>query len=257
MNFARLIAEVRPHRVLSFKEAEATLPSSEYLLVHGTAPEAIEVFERVAPRLEYGSAVLFFGACVPELESRDRVWEIANASDFRPWFPPGLPEGGRAFVKSWYDGDTDGSHWPHLAEAVRRTTGPVLEMGSGASSTPRLHALLLGSDRRLVTVDNQHAWADKFRYLATDWHAIEVHANPAQSPRLDEMWGVVFVDHAPGETRGRAVDRARDQAEYIVVHDTEERGYGLESLLDTFRHRKDFRRARPWTTVLSETREIW
>lgn len=319
----RLIAEVRPSRVLTFAEAEAAMPTSEYLLVHGAGDEAVDAFERIAPTLEYGSvaivadvdmspvakiqrAVVAFcdgrishanmiacfvavgndedalrlvteinefltsnGHLEPDaLRSRMRtnaVWHalpgrldrIARSNDFRIYEPPGVPDNARAFVKSEYNGDTNGTHWPHLAEAVRRTTGPVLELGSGDSSTKRLHDLLEGTGRRLVTVESRQIWADKFTHLKTDWHTIEVCEDPATSPRLDEEWGVVFVDHAPGETRTVAIDRARDLAEYVVVHDTEELSYGVEPLLDTFKYRKDFRRARPWTTVASETRPVW
>lgn len=48
-------------------------------------------------------------------------------------------------------------HSTHLAvlmEAVRRTAGPVLELGVGLYSTPVLHWLCYPTNRRLVSYDS-------------------------------------------------------------------------------------------------------
>ena len=42
---------------------------------------------------------------------------------------------------------------------------------------------------------------------------------------VEKHWGLVLIDHQPGERRRIDVDLLRDRAELIVVHDTEFHGY--------------------------------
>ena len=249
---ARLLAEVRPTGVLALAEAvEAGMPFGDPLIMHGDDPAA---FLRLAPLLGWGTAVLLCGQPTtpdgaPDLDA------AARAHDFHWWNPPGLPPDCRCWVKH-VQGGGYGGHLPVLLEAVRRTAGPVLELGAGEASTPALHRICEDAGRLLVTVDNQAPWLDRFAPLASDGHRFELLADPATTAWLDREWSVVFVDHAPGETRGKAIDLARDAAEIICVHDSEELGYQLEPILTTFRYRYDHRVHRPWTTVISD-RVAW
>lgn len=45
----------------------------------------------------------------------------------------------------------------------------------------------------------------------------------------DRDWGLVFVDHRPGENRVRAVERLAQHAEIVIVHDTQQPSYGWPS----------------------------
>lgn len=228
------------------------------LLVHGNGDEAADYFALLAHRLGYGTAVVLTGLRDGALAG---VQAVADRTDFRTWHTgpefPGLPPGARTWIKSYYDGGTYSTHLPVLIEAVRRTTGSVLELGAGDGSTPALHALCASTGRLLVTVDSNGGWLSRYARMASEWHIMQRLDDPSQSAWLDAEWSAVFIDHSPGETRGRAIERAREKADFLVIHDTEELGYGLEPILSAFRHRKDFRRARPWTTVVSMTREIW
>lgn len=232
---------------------------STYML-HGKFSDAND-FAKYAEHLAYGTVLLIFG--FPE-EEYEKFHETIGKFEFREWDKFGLDQDGRAWIKSHYDGGTFGTHWPYLAEAVKRTAGkPVLELGAGHSSTPALHELCKKLDSPLFTLDNNEEWLKEFEPLLTpatkgSIHTLEHCIDPAMHKWLDTPeLGVVFVDHSPGESRRHAIERVRNKADYIVCHDSEEMGYGMEEALATFKFRKDFKYARPWTTVVSMTKEIF
>ena len=257
-------AIVRPTRTMTLAEAEkefADKPTEDAILFYGADKAAVEAFAKVAPRVGFGSAFALFGVPSKSITDLDDAEKIARANHFAAWFRgtemPGFPADARTWVKHIYDGNTYGTHWPILKAAVKRTEGAVLELGAGASSTGGLHDMCGKQGRLVVTVDSAEEWVAKFKGLASDKHVFECIPDPAETKWLNEKWDVVFVDHAPGETRMRAIERARDKAEFIVVHDSDDLGYGIEKILSTFKYRKDFRRQRPWTTVVSMTKEVW
>lgn len=142
-----------------------------------------------------------------------------------------------------------------LATLLVAPSGPVLELGAGYGSTITLHAVCAAARRRLVTVEGQPAWAEQFRSLETADHRIlSVNGDWTKIPVED--WAVVFVDHAPAEQRVVDIEQLADRCELMVVHDTEDAVYGYEPLLSRFRYRYDYQRMRPWTTVVSNRREV-
>lgn len=273
LSLDRLKLEVRPVGVFSLQEPLPPIDDEVGpLLGWGSSKSkaVMKAFEDLAKKLAYGSAVVFTDL---DEEATAAVMKIAATADFREWLQgpdyPGLPANSRTWVKSHYDGQTYATHIPHLMEAVKRTTGPVLELGSGDGSTTVLHDVCAG--RALITVDSNKDWLKRFEDLKTETHRFIYVKDPGRFllsefrllPELQDFelklpWGVVFVDHSPGETRRHAIETARmHKAVYIVVHDTEELGYGVEDILASFKYRKDFRYARPWTSVVSDTHEIW
>jgi hypothetical protein len=157
--------------------------------------------------------------------------------------------------------DPYGTHFPLLAAACAASKGPILELGCGTWSTPMLHEIAKATGRRLVSLETDPEWLATFDDFRTDWH--ELRHVPGGGPMgegaaWDDVplekteWGVVFVDHRPGDRRRVEIERLRGRAEFLVVHDTEDPSYGYESLLSTFGWRHDFTRFRPWTTVVSD-----
>lgn len=268
MNLDRFIIEVRPtggvfnladvrpggSRVDELIRCAVGLCDKPVIVV-GAGTQDTSLFLEIAGQLAYGSA-----AVLRNVANLEHVNGVAALADFREWHKgpdfPGLPMGAYTWIKSHWESSYE-THQPYLLEAVKRTTGNVLELGSGDGSTPVLHELCAAADKLLVTVDSDAGWLAKYTHLASDRHLFEHLAFPASTRWLDEPWGVVFVDHAPGNNRYAAIERACSVAEYVVCHDTETLGYGLEDLLNSCKYRKDFRYARPWTTVVSDCREIW
>lgn len=52
------------------------------------------------------------------------------------------------------------------------------------------------------------------------------------------------------------MDRLAHGCEYMVVHDTEDAGYGYEPLLSQFKYRYDYKRMKPYTTIVSNRRGV-
>lgn len=260
MNLDTFTRIVRPTRVVALSDTSSSFKSTEDpVLFYGYGEAAIDAFEKVAARVGWGSALVVDGLPTPTIHDVDRLEGVARRNKFIAWYRgtemPGFSPQARSWVKQDYDGNAYGTHLEVLLEVVGRTDGPVLELGAGVSSTPALHAACEG--RLLVTVESDQKWLETFLILGNTYHILECLANPAETTWLDrDWWSVVFIDHAPGGTRRDAIARARSRTEYCVCHDTEELGYDVEGVLATFAHRRDHRRRRPWTTVVSMTREI-
>jgi hypothetical protein len=154
-----------------------------------------------------------------------------------------------------------GSHFPVLATVVARTTGPVLECGTGFYSTPLLH--LLCGTRPLVSLETDPAWLEQNLRLASPTHEFKlVHNWDEMIPLFQSrFWDVAFVDHSPGlgqpqasSVRHKTVAALANHAKFIVVHDTEQApasDYKFEPVFATFKYRTDVTLWKPWTTVVS------
>ena len=140
------------------------------------------------------------------------------------------------------------SHYPVLAAAVARTTGPVLELGCGWGSTPMLRAMCRVMNRKLESYDTDKEWADKFGVPVVQdqrwdlWEPLEKH------------YGVIFIDCSPGEIRRDLAVRLKDQATFQVLHDHEAgsaAAYYYETILEYFKYNETYRMLRPHTLILS------
>jgi hypothetical protein len=146
----------------------------------------------------------------------------------------------------------------HLIEAVRSTTGPVLCMGAHEKVLTIIDELCRGQDRLLVTLDGEEGTLARFERFLSQTHFVDYEADPSLSQWLErDDWGVIFIDHTPGNTRARTVERARDKAEYVIVHDTDELDFALDAPLSEFLHQTTFKNSRPWTTVASIINPVW
>jgi hypothetical protein len=154
-----------------------------------------------------------------------------------------------------------GSHAPILALVVSRTTGPVLECGTGQFSTPLLHLLCL--ERKLISLETDPVWLEQNVHLASPMHEFKLVHNWDEMVPLfqSRFWDVAFADHSPGlgqpqttSVRHKTVAALANHAKFIVVHDTENApasDYRFETVFATFKYRHDIKIWRPWTTILS------
>jgi hypothetical protein len=145
--------------------------------------------------------------------------------------------------------DPYATHMPLLLACVAATSGPVLELGCGDYSTPTLH--LLCKNRMLVSADSDGNWCQRFIDLSSENHRVFLVGDWACFSLIDQKWDVAFVDHGPVERRKHDIERLMKQARFVVVHDTEDTRYQYESALSRFKHRFDYKRLTPWTTVVS------
>jgi hypothetical protein len=115
-----------------------------------------------------------------------------------------------------------GSHMPMLLMALGSTHGAVLEIGVGHFSTPHLHYLCGGMNRRLVSVEQAKDWHDEFKITyEASFHSFRHGEYMDVLPGLAELpWSVVFIDNSPGgKARSDIFELFIDRAEYVVVHD--------------------------------------
>lgn len=150
--------------------------------------------------------------------------------------------------------DPYATHLPLLAACVAHTSGPVLELGCGAYSTPLLHALCVG--RPLVTLENDAAWHTRFFHLARGQHTMKLIGGPWEEVGLGGPYDVALIDHSPPVRRVEEIVRLRGQVRLFVVHDTEHRGYGYEPVLTSFPHRVEWQGYAPWTSVVSDLDDL-
>lgn len=116
------------------------------------------------------------------------------------------------------------SHRVLLLEALYKTSGKVVELGCGENSTPYLRDFCLKHDREFVSYENHKEWAEKWgAVFVSDWD----HVN-------EKDISVLFIDHSPAERRGVDLDKFKDSANLIVIHDTEGSGYGYDQHLHLF-----------------------
>ncbi len=141
-----------------------------------------------------------------------------------------------------------GTHLPALLYSLCRTTGPIIEIGSGLFSTPTLHGYCFGGWRGLTTVEPDPLWrkwiAENF---PADWHLV--------TPAIpDGQWDVALIDCAPASDRGPILEALRTRVKLLVIHDTNDPGTRLD--LSGFKYRRVWRDLAPWTDVVSDSMEL-
>lgn len=150
------------------------------------------------------------------------------------------------FKKEWT------THMPMLIKAVQMSKGTIVELGSGPFSTPLLHWLCLG--RRLFSYENQQGYFDFAARFRSKTHSIRFVEDWDKLELGKKHYGVIFIDH--DGHRGADAVRFKDKADYIVLHDSSEACYGYELLDGHFKYRLDWKGAWPWTTVVSNFKDL-
>jgi len=148
-----------------------------------------------------------------------------------------------------------GSHLPVLMKLVASTKGPILELGSGTYSTPYLHWACLPSKRPLVTYETNPEWWPFTQQFQADFHTVGL-VNEWASLDLSRLWSIAFVDH--DGVRSDSVRKLR-HAEYVVCHDTENKGarrWGLTGVGRWFHWQWEYAVVRPYTTVFSNVHDL-
>jgi len=147
------------------------------------------------------------------------------------------------------------THLPLLMACVQHTRGPIIELGTGTFSTPMLHALCAETGRTLLSLESDANWLAQFRHFATAWHRLLLVPDWSAAD-LSGTWDVALIDHAPPIRRVPDILRLRPLTKLIVIHDTENRCYRYEPLLTQFKHRVEWQRYSPWTSVVSDTEPL-
>lgn len=151
------------------------------------------------------------------------------------------------------------SHLPILVKVLNISRGPVLEMGTGLFSTPVMHWLCLDAGRPLISYENNKSYYDQCKSFEADGHKLILVEDWDKAEIENTHWGAVLIDHEPAERRSIDIKRLAGSADYIIVHDSEaeEDGkYHLSQIYPLFKARYDWRKQKPYTTVLSNFKDL-
>jgi hypothetical protein len=150
-----------------------------------------------------------------------------------------------------------GSHLPMVMKALELTTGPVLELGCGFYSTPVLHWYCFRTNRKLLSCETDPLWYRYAKDAERGNHQVQF-ASDYSAFDLTGPWSVVLIDNEPAERRIEEVKRVLD-AEYVIVHDSNgvwEKKYHYGNVYPLFKYTYKYRRANPYTTVMSNFHEL-
>ena len=148
-----------------------------------------------------------------------------------------------------------GTHLPCLIKVMEKTTGDVLELGTGVFSTPYLHYKCFLSNRKLVSYENFKSWYDfllKYGYRNEN-HEIHFVKKYSDAP-IDKPWDVVLIDQTPDSSRAEEVKRLANLAKYIVIHDSNGRYnkiYHYDTIYPLFKYRTIWDKDSNHATILS------
>lgn len=168
-------------------------------------------------------------------------------------------------TRKWLEGkykDSDFSAWcthqPILIQMIQLTTGNILELGMGDFSTPIINQLK--GDRMAVSLETNAEWYSKFKHFDCNDHRIILQTEYDKfnwnCSHLNIKWGLALVDNAPGESRASNILKLKDNADIILVHDSQEAGYKYEPVFKLFKFRNRFSDFSTTTEILSNTVDI-
>lgn len=152
---------------------------------------------------------------------------------------------------------------PLLTRVFDKSEGAVLELGTGYFSTLYLDWLCSIFGRKLVSYEcNQNKFKDwgkrALRYKSSH-HEINIIEDWNKADIENRHWGLVLVDHSPRERRVIEAIRIANNADYVVLHDTEpeaEKYYHYSKVYPHFKYRYNYKKVKPWTTVVSNFKSL-
>jgi len=143
------------------------------------------------------------------------------------------------------------THLPMLIKTVLHSDKPVIEFGAGIYSTPILHWLCEERGIELITYENDPICYNFCKDYASKNHKVIFIKDWDEIP-LDKQYGVVLIDHVPLKRRGVDAIKFKDNADYIVLHDTGiPRKFGYHKVWEHFKYRHDWKKFHPFTSVVS------
>ena len=154
-----------------------------------------------------------------------------------------------------------GSHIPVLVDVFNNSEGPVLELGTGPFSTPLLHTLCVNNKRTLISYENNPKFFNMHLSFVNEFHQIKMIDDWDKTGIENTHWGLAFVDQRPAERRKVDIKRLVNNADYIVIHDSEPRlirEYRYDLIYPLFKYRLDYilRPNYAHTTVLSNLKNL-
>ena len=143
-----------------------------------------------------------------------------------------------------------GTHVHPLLVATLNSSGTIIEFGTGDFSTPIFHEISKFQNRKLISYDDSPEWHKNFTDMRSDMHEFKLVENWSDIPV--QKCGLVLIDHAPAERRVVDLDRFKDHAQILVVHDTDKmKYYGYAPYFKKFKYIYKYERYSKSTTLVS------
>ena len=151
----------------------------------------------------------------------------------------------------WQSAGDYSSHRPLLFLALNNINkGVVIEVGSGDGSTNLMERLCRELGHKFISYETNTEWGSKYPSV----RIIDNYDNIKLSEG-EYKASLLFIDSAPGEQRKELIAKHSNNADVIVIHDTEvgaEYVYGMNDILNTFKYRLDYKpQGEPNTTIVS------
>lgn len=150
------------------------------------------------------------------------------------------------------------SHLPILVKVVEHTTGPILELGVGFS-TMVLNMMCRLAKRPVFSYENDPKWYQRYQNYQSDFHQIRLAENWDKIDIDRIRWSVALLDHRPALRRKTDAARLKDNADYILLHDSEpeiNKFYRYTDIYPLFKYRHDYTACLPNTVVLSNFKNL-
>ena len=122
-----------------------------------------------------------------------------------------------------------GTHKKFLEFYIQQTSGNIIEFGTGDMSTGLILNCLKGTDRKLVSVENNKEWYNKMltqypesenhQYIFIDEEKYGWQAVINSMPKFG--YSIVFIDQSPWIARRWTMEHFKDTAEYVMIHDVD------------------------------------
>jgi hypothetical protein len=152
------------------------------------------------------------------------------------------------------------THLIPLVKCFEKSNRDVLEIGTGLYSTPLLDWLCEMYSRHLVSLDTDKKWSKL---------NIEKYQKPSHeviyTPDLDKIditdrhWGLVLIDHSPSPRRKIDILRLKNNADYIVIHDTQpskDWKFRFSKVYPEFKYVYHYNKINPHTTIVSNFKNL-
>jgi len=157
---------------------------------------------------------------------------------------------------------SEGSHIPVLMKILNISEGPVLELGTGLNSTPVIHWLCSKDKRHIESYESSEMFYLAARNYRNEHHGVHRVEKLGGWDKIDiesQHGGMVFIDHAPGKRRTIEMARVANNADYVVVHDTEPNSdwhYHYSNNFDKYKYRYNYTAAYPHTSIFSNFKDV-
>jgi len=157
------------------------------------------------------------------------------------------------------------SHQPvliHLLNTIKE--GKVLEFGMGYHSTPIMSLICGMQNRELLSIETNQEWYDLFLNYEGGIHKIlfinEIELSKWDHKLFENKYSVAFIDGSPAELRQSFLEKIKNTANYIIVHDTECIVQGIKNCyaydFSMFKYVFHFKSNPPMTSLISNLDKI-